>query len=249
MTLLDIIRSALGLGSSDDQSDGKSSRNRSGGASGTDVSVEHDPDGTADTEPEPDVKSEAAVKGVDTGTEDADDGVDEPVAAGTDADGSTASITEEPPEAPDADADEVATEPAEAAGAVTDHAGTDHEAAEPAEAAGPVPDEEAVDEAADDEDAAAEDATEVAEDGADEPDESAGAAEPAEDDGPATDGPTVDESVDTISGIGPAYATRLGDAGVETVGDLVEADATALASDTGISEKRIGRWIEAAQED
>lgn len=56
----------------------------------------------------------------------------------------------------------------------------------------------------------------------------------------------ADESVDAIQGIGPAYAERLREAGIETVGDLRGADVTDLAEETGLSEKRLGRWVERA---
>ncbi|MFB6302257.1 MAG: helix-hairpin-helix domain-containing protein [Haloferacaceae archaeon] len=55
------------------------------------------------------------------------------------------------------------------------------------------------------------------------------------------------ESVDTVKGIGPAYAERLGGAGVETIADLAAADAADLAERTSLSEKRLGRWIERAR--
>lgn len=61
---------------------------------------------------------------------------------------------------------------------------------------------------------------------------------------PASD---ADEPVDTISGIGPAYAERLGEAGVETVGDLAAADAAELAEATGLGEGRVEGWIERAR--
>ena len=56
------------------------------------------------------------------------------------------------------------------------------------------------------------------------------------------------DPVDTISGIGPAYAERLGNAGVETVPELLAADDVSLAEATDISEKRITRWQERAAE-
>lgn len=59
---------------------------------------------------------------------------------------------------------------------------------------------------------------------------------------PAVDG--ADDPVDTVSGIGPAYAERLADAGVETVGDLASADAADLATATGLGEGRIAGWID-----
>ena len=57
-----------------------------------------------------------------------------------------------------------------------------------------------------------------------------------------------EDPVDTVSGIGPAYASKLGDAGVETVAELAAADPTALAEETDISEKRLTRLVERAQE-
>lgn len=57
----------------------------------------------------------------------------------------------------------------------------------------------------------------------------------------------ADEPVDTISGIGPAYAEQLAEAGVETVGDLASADAVTLADETGLGEGRVADWIESAR--
>lgn len=65
--------------------------------------------------------------------------------------------------------------------------------------------------------------------------------------GEADVGSDADEPVDTISGIGPAYAERLGEAGIETVGDLAAADAAALAEETGLGEGRVTGWIERAR--
>ncbi|NKE36839.1 helix-hairpin-helix domain-containing protein [Natronococcus sp. JC468] len=70
-------------------------------------------------------------------------------------------------------------------------------------------------------------------------------AESDEADGEPSD--TPDEPVDVIKGIGPAYADRLADAGVETVAELAAADAAALESETDISEKRIQGWIDRAK--
>lgn len=64
---------------------------------------------------------------------------------------------------------------------------------------------------------------------------------------PAVDG--ADEPVDTISGIGPAYADRLSDVGIETVGDLVSVEAADVAAETDLSEKRVQRWIDIARGD
>jgi predicted flap endonuclease-1-like 5' DNA nuclease len=75
------------------------------------------------------------------------------------------------------------------------------------------------------------------------------AAESAEAAGPVPDEPEGgSEPVENVSGIGPAYAKRLEDAGIETVNDLIEVDAEELASNTDLSEKRIQRWQDRATE-
>jgi predicted flap endonuclease-1-like 5' DNA nuclease len=61
------------------------------------------------------------------------------------------------------------------------------------------------------------------------------------------DEPAGDPDLESIKGIGPAYADRLRDAGVETVEQLAEADATALGEATDLSPNRIGNWIDRAQ--
>jgi polyhydroxyalkanoate synthase len=50
--------------------------------------------------------------------------------------------------------------------------------------------------------------------------------------------------VQTIDGIGPTYADRLRDAGVETVADLAERDAAELAEITNASPARAEEWLE-----
>lgn len=57
---------------------------------------------------------------------------------------------------------------------------------------------------------------------------------------------TSDDPVDSLSGIGPAYSERLGEAGIETVDDLASAEASTLAETTGIGEGRLETWIELA---
>ncbi|WP_136689089.1 helix-hairpin-helix domain-containing protein [Halorhabdus amylolytica] len=52
--------------------------------------------------------------------------------------------------------------------------------------------------------------------------------------------------VQSIDGIGPAYAERLGEAGIETVADLRAADAPTIAEESGIAESRVSTWIERA---
>jgi len=65
------------------------------------------------------------------------------------------------------------------------------------------------------------------------------------------DDTTVDgvegEPTTEIKGIGPAYADRLADAGVETVEELAAADAAALAEAADISETRLQGWIDRAK--
>jgi predicted flap endonuclease-1-like 5' DNA nuclease len=70
----------------------------------------------------------------------------------------------------------------------------------------------------------------------------------AEPDAPSADD-VADDPVDSISGIGQAYAGRLAEADIETVGELLEADAAELSGRTDLSEKRIRRWQENAGED
>lgn len=176
---------------------------------------------TVTVEYEPDAESESAVKGTD-----------EPAAAGTDAAGSTDSITEEPPESPEdeAESEAGAVEPGEAAGPTT-------AAAEPESVDG-----SAGSDAGSEAGAGTGDATESVEstETGDDVDADADAAADADAD--------ADESLQTIDGIGSAYAERLRAAGIETVGDLRGGDATALAEETGLSEKRIERWIDRAGE-
>lgn len=56
------------------------------------------------------------------------------------------------------------------------------------------------------------------------------------------------EPVQTISGIGPAYAERLAEAGIETVDQLASADPAELAEATGLGEGRVSDWIERAND-
>lgn len=69
-----------------------------------------------------------------------------------------------------------------------------------------------------------------------------------EDEGSTGDGSgPSDEALQDIKGIGPSYETTLSEAGVETVDELADADADALADDTGLSTKRIRGWIDRAR--
>jgi predicted flap endonuclease-1-like 5' DNA nuclease len=60
------------------------------------------------------------------------------------------------------------------------------------------------------------------------------------------DGPSG-QSVDTIKGIGPAYADRLSALGIETVADLADAEPDYVAEETDISIGRVSNWIERAR--
>lgn len=97
-----------------------------------------------------------------------------------------------------------------------------------------------------------ESATEPAETGTDVSDHSGTdttAAESAEAAGPVPEeAEGGHDPVENVSGIGPAYAKRLEEAGIETVNNLLDADAEELASQTDLSEKRIQRWQERADE-
>lgn len=74
-------------------------------------------------------------------------------------------------------------------------------------------------------------------------------AEPAESNDDSTD---VEEGstapVTDIKGIGPAYADRLADIGIKTVGELAVADAADIAADTDLSESRVSGWVERAED-
>lgn len=60
----------------------------------------------------------------------------------------------------------------------------------------------------------------------------------SEEDAPAT------EAVETVDGIGPTYADRLEAAGIETVADLAEYDASELANFADTSESRVQDWLD-----
>ena len=61
-----------------------------------------------------------------------------------------------------------------------------------------------------------------------------------------TGGGTVDGAVDVeaVEGVGPTYAGRLREAGIETVADLAAYDARLLAAVADASEGRARRWLE-----
>jgi len=61
-------------------------------------------------------------------------------------------------------------------------------------------------------------------------------------------GTGADGGLEAIDGVGPTYAGRLRDAGIESVGDLAAADAAALAGEADVSVSRLEDWIEQARE-
>jgi len=72
------------------------------------------------------------------------------------------------------------------------------------------------------------------------------------DDGAGTDPDAESEGspdpVTELNGIGPAYGDRLAGAGIETVGELAEADAAELAEAIDLGESRVTGWIEQAND-
>ncbi|MBB6646328.1 helix-hairpin-helix domain-containing protein [Halobellus ruber] len=100
-----------------------------------------------------------------------------------------------------------------------------------------------------DEDAGKEPAEAVAEAGSGDGDADEGDAAAEGDDGTeADDAGAATESVETITGIGPAYAGRLEGIGIETVGELAAADAAEVAEGIDVSETRVSDWIERAND-
>ena len=83
--------------------------------------------------------------------------------------------------------------------------------------------------------------------------ETAEAAEVAEAAGPGEEAAEVpgeaSASVDTIKGIGPAYAERLSNMGIETVADLTAADPAEVGEQASVGEKRAATWIDRAGEE
>jgi polyhydroxyalkanoate synthase len=95
----------------------------------------------------------------------------------------------------------------------------------------------------------AEDATQIEID--DVEDESADAAvgaaeEPEAEEPPSDPEPDVEVEVgiESVDGIGPTYAERLRDIGIETTGDLAAADVSTVAEAAQVSESRAGDWLD-----
>jgi predicted flap endonuclease-1-like 5' DNA nuclease len=63
----------------------------------------------------------------------------------------------------------------------------------------------------------------------------------------AETGTGTDADLEEIKGIGPTYADRLREAGVEGVAELATADATEVAAASDIAESRVQKWIDRAE--
>lgn len=59
---------------------------------------------------------------------------------------------------------------------------------------------------------------------------------------------TDEDDLESISGIGPSYADRLREAGIESITDLAAADPADLAERTDLSTERVRDWVEAAND-
>ena len=220
-TIVSALRSLTGGGGAEESTTASGSAEPQEGQ----VSVEHDPDAA---QPTPDASTEAAVKGSDAPAGSTDDAA---VAAGTDATASTGSLVDE----------EAGGEPAETVGEAggvdvdTTTAESDVGDGSTAES-DDTADDDAPDETGSDEPSGTEPGSS---DGVD--DESEAGEDDAE---PTVDGST--EPVETIKGIGPAYAGRLEEFGIGTVGELAAADAAEVADGIDVSESRVSDWIERA---
>ena len=67
---------------------------------------------------------------------------------------------------------------------------------------------------------------------------------------PSFRAPAEDESVlgiEAVDGIGPVFASRLADAGLDTVRDLATASPDKVAEAAGVSAARARSWIEQAE--
>jgi len=69
-------------------------------------------------------------------------------------------------------------------------------------------------------------------------------AEAAADADGGTDDAADAVAVEEVDGIGPTYADRLGEAGIETTADLADSDADELAEVTSAPESRVEGWLE-----
>lgn len=168
---------------------------------------------------------------------------DEPAAAGTEAAASTGSLVDEEPS--EDGSDESLVDEADAGDVEESDLGDVDE--EPIDA-GETDEADETDEVAVDDETEAE-TTETAPDVSDDDTaaEQAEAADAAEED-VAVDDDDVGTDLEELKGIGPAYAERLAEIGIESVEDLAAADAGAVAEGASVGEKRAATWIDRAKE-
>lgn len=222
------------VGGTDEERAGRAERTEETAASGTDAAASTD-----SLVDEKDAPEGAAEPGEATGPESDDVTVDMDEAAA--AEESDVDFGDEAAEETvDESAEESAasgTEASASTGSITEEPSAVETATEPAEAAGPETDDIAIDadedEAGDDEGVIGDDVEGVTGD-----DEGV-----IGDDDATADG----DPVDSIRGIGPAYAERLAAIDVETVSDLAAADVEEVAEGTSVGEKRAGEWIDRAK--
>ncbi|EMA51500.1 helix-hairpin-helix domain-containing protein [Halococcus thailandensis] len=272
MTLLDTIKSLLGL--DDGRSEDRRERSRTtpttdsedavkgtdtdepaaagGDAAGsTESIVDEDAEGGAETG---EVTGSASSESGDDLAVEGDADADESAAAGGDAAASTGSMTEE-------SSSEGAAEPGEAVGPTDDEELEDEVSDEADESEVDAGDESEDDESeavdvgdgdgtADEAAAAGSDASGSTGSITEETNESISATEDAEAAGPTDADPdvdTADHDVDALKGIGPSYAERLGEAGIESVADLADADPETISDEVDVAESRVERWSERAK--
>ncbi|GKZ15747.1 helix-hairpin-helix domain-containing protein [Haladaptatus sp. T7] len=226
MGLITRLKSLLGLG--DERS---KTRNRDNG-----VTIEREP---TETRAQPNVESENAVKMADeTPSEDTSVSTEELVDEGKPTDHieeAEPDTAAEPAEAtgPSADASQPAQTEATEPEAESDEEPEPEAEAPEAEREGEVSKEEPEGEieAEPEESEIAEEEPEIAEEEPEAAEEASTDARPLED----------------VKGIGPAYAERLQNAGVENTAELAVADPAEIARETDLSTKRIEGWIDRAK--
>ncbi|WP_254663155.1 helix-hairpin-helix domain-containing protein [Haladaptatus sp. W1] len=233
MGLITRLKSLLGLG--DERS---KTRNRDNG-----VTIEREP---TETRAQPNVESEKAVKMADeTPSEDTSVSTEELVDEGKPTDHieeAEPDTAAEPAEAtgPSADASQPAQTEATEPEAEPDEEPEPEAEAPEAEREGEVSEEEPEGEVE-----AEPEETEVAKEELEAAEEESEAA--AEEPEAAEEESTDARPLEDVKGIGPAYAERLQNAGVENTAELAVADPAEIARETDLSTKRIEGWIDRAK--
>lgn len=265
MGLLDTIKSLFGLGGDARTSDDevgvtveRDTRDEAAPRTGSEDAVKAPADDVSDAEAgEAEEAEEAVAASTDAAAStgslvDAEDGAAEPAEAVDVGDnGGETEVDTEPPETEEAAA--AGTDAAASTGSLVDEKVAD-EAAEPAEAVDAAVD--AMEEVGDTPTPAAlsfggTSATSRGDSGIGSMSDagvSGTDADDATDSDESRDEEGGSESPEVLKGIGPAYARRLADAGIDTVAELAAADAEEVAEAIDVSEKRVSRWITRAGE-